>query len=424
MGKIRKSIAALLLSGALAASVFFGCEKKIVETNTELQTDTVVVNDTVVVEDSTEVTLPVDFFENKKTLWVDYAPTNFNPDVDLFPSKESIRQDLQVLADHNYTGIVTYGSDSTLRHVPEIANELGIKNVIMGIWSPTSTEEWNNAIAAAPFVKGYCLGNEGLSAGRYTLDELAQKVKNLREQTHKPVATTEALGEYNDDLLKVGDWVFPNVHPYWAGINDPEAAATWTKDQHIYLSALTDKLVVLKEVGLPSAGDAGMTEENQNNYYRKLEDLMDGINEESFIYFEAFDQDWKDWAPVEPYWGLFDKDRNEKAVSEPDLLFTYVPPYGSYHNVRGKVVNMDPSEFKICTFIKVGSTWWMKPYWSRPLTTIGSDGNWSVDYTTGGIDQNASKINCYLVSPDFVPVKHSPPSLTDPKVFDMVSAAR
>jgi len=76
---------------------------------------------------------------------------------------------------------------------------------------------------------GYCVGNEGLEK-RYKLEQLSTVMQSLRTLTGKPVTTTEELEDYSDKaLLQLGDWVFPNVHPYFHNQLDPDAAVRWTK---------------------------------------------------------------------------------------------------------------------------------------------------------------------------------------------------
>jgi exo-beta-1,3-glucanase (GH17 family) len=137
-------------------------------------------------------------------------------------------------------------------------------------------------------------------------------MNNLRSTTLKPVATTEVLDSYysNPEVRELGDWVSPNVHPYWNGARDPQQAVRWTQQQFTSLSDLyVNKTVFFKEVGLPTAGDPGVSEENQANYYRLLRDTN-----VKFSYFEAFDQTWKDSQSIEPHWGLFHSDRSPKPV--------------------------------------------------------------------------------------------------------------
>ena len=262
------------------------------------------------------------FEENLKTLeeklsslcWVAYSPTHFNPDTGGFPSEDDIRADLQTLHGTGFSGLVTYGSESTFRHIPRIAREVGFQGVVMGVWSPTSAEEIANARGAVDYVDGYSVGNEGLFFGRYDFDTLKTAMDNLRAATGKPVATTEVLNSYYSDaqVRELGDWAFPNVHPYWNGMKSPQQAVMWTQQQFADLNALYEespKIVVFKEVGLPTAGDPELSEEGQAEYYKLLRST-----DVKFFYFEAFDQPWKTSQPVEPYWGLFHSDRSSKPV--------------------------------------------------------------------------------------------------------------
>lgn len=91
---------------------------------------------------------------------------------------------------------------------------------------------------------------------------------------------------------------------------------------------------------------------------------------------------------------------------EPYIEFTYVPPIGSFNNLEGKVLHVYPSEYRVAVYIYV-SGWWSKPTLANPLTSIGSDGSWVADITTGGIDEKASRIAAFLV-----PVGYNPPLLS------------
>lgn len=62
--------------------------------------------------------------------------------------------------------------------------------------------------------------------------------------------------------------------------------------------------------------------------------------------------------------------------TEPEISFTYVPPYGSSDNLEGVVRNIDYSEYKVAVYIKVDDVWWIKPYYASPLTSIKNDITW------------------------------------------------
>lgn len=241
--------------------------------------------------------------------WVAYSPTNCNPDKGIKPPNESVKEDLLLLNKY-FDGIVTYGASDI---IPQIAKEADLKGMLFGIWDPRNKEELAMAKASATneFVLGYVVGNEGLDE-RYDYDTVKQVIKDLSSVTGKPVTTTEQLNDYsNPRMLELGDWIFPNVHPYFYKFTKPVEAAEWTERQYKKLSSKTEKLLLLKEVGLPSAGDEGLSEENQAEYYRLLQKTST-----HFVYFEAFDKPWRTDPPVEPHWGLFRSDRTPKLIVE------------------------------------------------------------------------------------------------------------
>jgi hypothetical protein len=177
-----------------------------------------------------------------------------------------------------------------------------------------SQDEIHNAVIAAQLdiVKGVCVGNEGLGT-RYTFAELSQAIRSIKRATNKAVTTSEEIDDYLDEnLLKLGDWIFPNAHPYLHNQSDPEMAVRWTKAAFEDISRRSDRFVLFKEVGLPTAGDPteDLSEANQDQYYQQLTQTN-----VKFVYFEAFDQPWKTTLPVEPYWGIFHSDRRPKLFS-------------------------------------------------------------------------------------------------------------
>ena len=86
----------------------------------------------------------------------------------------------------------------------------------------------------------------------------------------------------------------------------------------------------------------------------------------------------------------------------PGTEFTYVPPFGSFENLEGRVACIDPSAYQVAVYIYV-SGWWTKPTFAQPLTPIRPDGTWVTDITTGGIDQNATRIVAYLAPSGYAP---------------------
>jgi exo-beta-1,3-glucanase (GH17 family) len=111
--------------------------------------------------------------------------------------------------------------------------------------------------------------------------------------------------------LNLGDWIFPNVHPYFHGELDPAKAIHWTEKAYSGLTSRTTKFVLFKEVGLPTKGELreNLSEDKQAEYYLGL-----AKTKVRFVYFEAFDLPWKDHLPVEPHWGIFHSDRSAKVL--------------------------------------------------------------------------------------------------------------
>ncbi len=253
------------------------------------------------------------FFEKLQTIkWTAYAPTNFNPKSKQYPDQDSIKADLAVLQQAGFEGVVTYGAEGSLVQIPRLAKELGFQGVIMGIWDPGDQNELDISIEQSRYVDGYCVGNEGYKE-RYDIDVLRAAIIYVRERSAKPVTTTEQINDYffDQDLLGVGDWIFPNAHPFLCGMRNAKLAASWTQDRFNSLRShvANDMVILFKECGYPTKGISGASEKNQALFFNLLEQ-----KEINVVYFEAFDQPWKQHLPCEPYWGLFDKDRSPKPI--------------------------------------------------------------------------------------------------------------
>ena len=250
--------------------------------------------------------------------WVTYSSPNPNPDQGFYqPTAETIYQDLTALRKAQFTGLITYASAGIMgKQFLDIAQSLGFKGIIMGIWSPTNQDELNNAKSAAssPIVLGYSIGNEALSGARdrYSISGLCSAISDLRTSTGRPVSTSEDIETYywRPELLSVGDWLFPIAHPYWHFIKYPQDAIQWEQTQYAALLDKTNRFVFFKEVGLPTAGAFGLSETNQDLYYRGLAET-----DVRFAYFEAFDQSSKIHASIEPYWGIFHSNLDPKLLA-------------------------------------------------------------------------------------------------------------
>ena len=279
-------------------------------------------------EDSNSFETNLESLESKLVTlhWVSYAPTHADPNSGLWPTENVLRADLQLLYDTGFRGIITYACDGILDQIPRIAKEIGFEGVIVGVYLGwTDNEQIANAKMISEYADGYCVGNEGIELSSqsiipltYGLEYLTSVMDEIRENTSKPVTTSEPGDHYlvtvhvpAASLREIGDWLLPNYayYSFWHG-NGPAASENLVVEYYNDLKALApDKVILLKETGYPSAGVARSTEENQTEFFRLLNNT-----DVNFAYFEAFDQYWKTWAVVEPHWGLFDMDRSPKDV--------------------------------------------------------------------------------------------------------------
>jgi exo-beta-1,3-glucanase (GH17 family) len=250
----------------------------------------------------------------RETTWIAYAPTNFDPGASppVLPSGESVRLDLVTLRDAGFDGLITYGAD--VEAVPRIAEEVGFRHLLLGVWTPSNAAEMDLVARAARSdrVLGVIVGNEGLMFARYDLAALRSAIEEMRRATGKPVSTTEVIDRFftTPELVEMSDFVTANAHPYFQNLHDPAGAADWTARAFDALVAhVPGKPVLLKEVGLPSAGDPASSENAQFEYYDRLRRTP-----VVFAYFEAFDALFKQ-GPVEQSWGLFRADRTPKRAA-------------------------------------------------------------------------------------------------------------
>lgn len=254
---------------------------------------------------------PDEFKEKINSLrWIAYAPTNFNPEIADYPSESSLEEDLKVLSNAGFNGLITYGAQNSLADIPKIAGRLGFKGIIMGIWDIGSEDELDNAIKMSGYVDAYCVGNEGLYV-RYELADLIKTIDYIKAATGKPATTTEQITDYaKQQILEAGDWIFPNIHPFLNNIKSIPRAVDWIKKHFRILSrhaSILNKPLLFKEIGYPTRGDPLASSARQKEFFKLTEKT-----EVKFAYFEAFDQYWKQTLPIEPHWGLYDRYRKPK----------------------------------------------------------------------------------------------------------------
>jgi hypothetical protein len=90
-------------------------------------------------------------------------------------------------------------------------------------------------------------------------------------------------------------------------------------------------------------------------------------------------------------------------AQDPGIEITDVPEWGSSDFLRGRVWEVDPSEYKVAVYLYFEGWWWPKPYTTAPLTSIQPDCTWLCNVATGANDHYATRYTVFLVPEDFVP---------------------
>ncbi|MFN0206997.1 MAG: toll/interleukin-1 receptor domain-containing protein [Planctomycetota bacterium] len=268
--------------------------------------------------------------------WLGYDPTQYNPNPDSahWPTEESIYNDLGHIHAAKFTGVITFGCKNSLSLIPSLAKERGLA-VIAGVWNPADEKECQSALAQSEHVDAYCVGHNNLGK-TYQRDTLDHTVSWLRNQSQRPVTTSEEIRIYrgDDDLCTMGDWLFPDCHvslrphPGAAAIADVERAIKGYSALAHEITTIAKQYrrpLMLKMVTFPWAGIVGASLERQAEFFAVfLEALRDpefGLSGRvALMYNSAFDVPWKNGHPFYPWdvhTGLLELDGSPRpAVSQ------------------------------------------------------------------------------------------------------------
>jgi len=84
-------------------------------------------------------------------------------------------------------------------------------------------------------------------------------------------------------------------------------------------------------------------------------------------------------------------------AQEPRIEITDVPPYLSFEPLRGRVIDAAPAAHHVATYLFLeGLGWWVKPTFNS-CTPIAANGQFTVDVTTGGVDNQAHRYAVFLL---------------------------
>lgn len=246
----------------------------------------------------------------------------------LAPTRSQIRQELKLLRETGFDGLVIHECRDDQRPIPELARELGFSAVIQGIRiadpqrldAADTQQQINNAIGVAKFVDAYFLGE--LSAREVDFAALKAQLARLRRETGRPVTTSfvhdDYIGRRGDRLRALEDFTIRALARPWQGDSaSPQAAAGAVRDA---LETFRDDDVpsLLHTVVYPSGGGDGFSEENQELFFREVMKLRipRGVN---IVYFNSFDRPWAkmlsertEYTPkFEGFTGLFSVELDE-----------------------------------------------------------------------------------------------------------------
>ena len=372
-------------------------------------------------------------------------------------SEEQLKARMEIIAPYTQW-IRTFGCTGGLEKAGLIAHKMNLK-VAATAWlsrdKDANEREISNLLSAAKAgqVDIAIVGNEVLLRGDLSEDELIRYIERVKhEMPGLPVTTADVYTQIlsHPAVVAACDAIFVNYYPYWEGIKVEEALAVIHSRHRQLLSAAGGKTVIVSETGWPSGGnqigDAIPSPENARFYFLNFVSWA-RANNVPYFYFEAFDESWKAAyeGPQGACWGIWDKEGNLKpgmqdvfdgetlsdnwsctaipgGPGKPVIEITYVPPYGSFENLKGQVWHVKPADYQVAVYIYV-SGWWTKPYWDKPLTAIQCDGSWVCDITTGGADQEATRIIAYLVPNGYdPPLMHGGSTL--PSELDQQSVAK
>lgn len=353
-------------------------------------------------------------------------------------TEAQLRQRMEMIAPYT-EWIRTFGCGDGLEIAGLVAHEMGLKAAV-GAWLSKDLTANDLQIsclinaATAGEVDIAIVGSEVLLRGDLTENQLIVYINQVKQAVPGiPVTIADVYSELllHPNVISAVDNVLVNYYPYWEGI-DLSVAVSAIHGWHQQVTAAAGgKEVIVSETGWPSCGNQiGNAVPSLNNACSYFLNFISWARAENvkYFYFSAFDEEWKGAyeGPQGKCWGIWDKDGTLKPCMKdvfdgitipdnwsgaaipggpgtPTVEFTYVPLYGSFNNLQGQVWHVAPLDYKVVVYIYVGSRWWIKPYLAQPLTSILSDGSWTCDITTGGIDQQATKIAAYLIPNSYTP---------------------
>lgn len=240
------------------------------------------------------------------------------------PSIAEIERDLNLLIGRA-GALRTYSVAGVLGDIAALAGARGFA-VTPGAWigpdAARNRQEIDLLAAIArrnAAIDQVLVGNEAVLRGDIEIPALIAELARARRQTGVGVGTAEPWHIWlaNPALAQAVDFIGVQILPYWEGL-PVEAAVDYAFMRLDQLrAAYPDKLVIVTEIGWPSAGPArGGAVASRVNQARFGSQFVVAAQKRNLEYFivEAFDQPWKIAQEGRPgaNWGLYDADRQPK----------------------------------------------------------------------------------------------------------------
>ncbi|MGH8434746.1 MAG: beta (1-6) glucans synthase [Pseudomonas sp.] len=241
---------------------------------------------------------------------------------------ERMDADLALLATRFHC-IRTY-SMTGLEAIPALARKHGLK-LMLGAWingNPLDTQKEVEALIKSAnenpdVVQSVIVGNETLLRKEVTGAQLATLIGQVKAQVKQPVTYADVWEFWlqHPEVAPAVDFLTIHLLPYWeddpAGID--EALAHVAEIRQVFGNKFAPKDILIGETGWPSEGRQRETAlPSPVNEAKFIRGFVAMAEQHGWHYnlIEAFDQPWKraSEGAVGGYWGLFDADRQDKAV--------------------------------------------------------------------------------------------------------------
>ncbi|KAG0257590.1 hypothetical protein BG011_003870 [Mortierella polycephala] len=294
-------------------------------------------------ENPTSTIPPITHFTPDPNLRKAFYGVAYNPAKSLMPwcgvTLQAVIDDL-ILISQITNRVRLYGMDCQQADLTfQAIKALGLKmEVVLTLWvdkDPVTIQRQHDTLFnvldahGTDMLTGVSVGNEALFRKDMDLATLGNLMATVRSELIArynkaiPVFTSEIGSNMDSSLAAVSDMLQGNLHPYFSGTS-AQMAANWTLAE--YESKIAEYPVssglkgVISEIGWPTAPASAVYLNGAVPGLANMQTLVDSFVCQAnaagipYYWFEFRDEPWKvnPEVPVEPYWGIFDKDAKLK----------------------------------------------------------------------------------------------------------------